>query len=789
MPLEEQENTAEYLDDSLVISAEEEILKRSPPWRILIVDDDHTTHTATCYSLENQSFRQRRFEFISAYSSEQAFVILRDTPDIALVILDIIMETSDAGLQLVKRIRNELNNHLVRIVLRTGQPGLVPEHRIVMDFDIDDYKSKTELGSGKLFTMVVCALRAYDNLCEMMAAQKALGNSLKKIQNLETALNQHAIYVILDRSGNIIAVNDKFCSISGFSSIALMGKTFDQLCLQSTTSSALNDMRAAMDKGEIWQGTIAGKSNLCKPYWMNTSVVPFMDHDNQPQQYVVVATDVTEAKLAQQEVLELNRDLEQRVIRRTNELEMAKLAAEKANDAKSIFLANMSHEIRTPLNAIFGYAQLLSKDERLPAELTSIVAPIEKSGVHLLNLINDILDLSKIEAGRMTLEFGQIDLESLVAEVSDIFAMRCSQKGIHWHCAVNFAPESYLLGDGEKLRQVLLNLLSNAVKFTDCGEVVLTVTESASDKPDHTRLSFEVRDTGLGIPLEQQSLVFAPFHQAEPNSKRGGTGLGLAISNRQVELMGSRLQLVSSPERGSRFYFELELLRMQNAVPASSRPVNGKLSLLPGQALNILVVDDIEENRDVLARMLQSLGATVRQAENGALALESLRAAPADIVFLDIRMPVMDGIEAMRHIRAEWPRPQPKCVALTASALLHEREHYMLEGFDDFIGKPFLFETIYACLSKQLGLRFTSKTDDMPALPAKPDMSKLPEHFRERLLTAAKTGWVSGLESALAELKQCGTEEAAIASHLTHYLMQYDMDGLERELMTGSQHV
>ena len=358
---------------------------------------------------------------------------------------------------------------------------------------------------------------------------------------------------------------------------------------------------------------------------------------------MVVATDVTEAKLAQQEVLELNRNLEQRVIHRTNELEAAKLAAERANDAKSIFLANMSHEIRTPLNAIFGYAQLLSKDARLPSELHSIVTPIEKSGVHLLNLINDILDLSKIEAGRMVLECRQVDLEGLVIDVNDIFALRCAQKGIHWRCISEFSLPCHINVDGEKLRQVLLNLLSNAVKFTDCGEVVLQISEQASEKENHVLLSFEVRDTGLGIPEEQHNLIFAPFHQSDSGSKRGGTGLGLAISMRQVELMGSKLQVISTPGHGSRFHFELELERIQNPHPLAAQPAVSKLSLRPGQTLAVLVVDDIEENRDVLARMLISLGADVRTAENGFEALQCLRGFNADIVFLDIRMPVMDG--------------------------------------------------------------------------------------------------------------------------------------------------
>ena len=239
-----QDDLSEFLDNSVVSTIEDDILEHSQPWRILIVDDDKTTHVATIYALERMSFRQRRFEFISAYNSEQAYSILRDTADIALVILDIIMETADAGLRLIERIRNDLNNQLVRIVLRTGQPGLSPEHRIVVEFDIDDYKNKTELGGGKLFTMVVCALRTYDNLYTLLETQKALGSSLKKIQNLESALNQHAICLILDHDGFIEAVNDKFCALSRYAESQLLGKHIDYL---------LTETDSALPLQEIWQ--------------------------------------------------------------------------------------------------------------------------------------------------------------------------------------------------------------------------------------------------------------------------------------------------------------------------------------------------------------------------------------------------------------------------------------------------------------------------------------------------------------------------------------------------------
>ena len=764
-----------------------------PPWRILIVDDDDGIHEATLLALGLLRFRGRAFQFLSAHSAAEACQLLASTPDIALVLLDVVMETDDAGLRLVRTIREDLNNHLARIVLRTGQPGLAPQHQVIVDYDIDDYKNKAELTGPKLFSTVVCALRAYDNLRAMAEQAAALRASLKTVQNLELALNQHAIVAVTDRSGRLSAVNDKFCRIACATAESLLSSERAPLHERGATLGRAGlSLSDCLAEGRVWQGELSHVQPDGSQRWAETTVVPFVDEFGRHTHSVAVATDITETRLARQQILDLNHDLELRVQRRTTELEEARQVAEAANHAKSIFLANMSHEIRTPLNAVLGYAQLLSRDPRLPPALRSIVAPIEKSGAHLLTLINDILDLSKIEAGGMSLDLAELDLAELAGEMGEMFALRCAQKGIGWRCELQLPTPCVLRGDAGKLRQVLLNLLSNAVKFTDCGSVLLRILaqDTALNGAPRLRLQFEVADTGLGIPKDQQALVFAPFHQAEAGAQRGGTGLGLAISSRQVELMGGRLLLQSCEGQGSRFSFGLDMTRSDGSSLLHDSGFGALVSLSEGQVLRVLVVDDIEANRDVLTRMLQGLGAQVRQAENGLQALQLLQQTHFDIIFLDIRMPVMDGIETLKRLRSELPRPQPVVVALTASALAHERQAYMREGFDDFIGKPFLFETVHQLLRRHLGSLFakTELASNHATRSATPEPAAsiasavLAPELLAQLQAAVQTGWISELERGIEVLLTAGPAEQALGERLLAGLRQYDMASIQREL-------
>jgi CheY-like chemotaxis protein len=374
--------------------------------------------------------------------------------------------------------------------------------------------------------------------------------------------------------------------------------------------------------------------------------------------------------------------------------------------AQREFLVNMSHELRTPLNAILGFAQILKRDKSLEERNRFAVNTIESSGAHLLALINDILDLSRIEAGRLELYPSTIDLPALLHSVVDIVRVKAEQK--HLVLVTELAPDlpHAVLVDDRRLRQVLLNLLGNAIKFTDGGQVVLRVRALPQRAGVNTRrrsLHIEVEDTGVGIPAADLHTIFDPYEQVcDPKRRVDGTGLGLAISRALVQALGGEIDVDSTPLVGSRFWFEIEVNVMQAgaATQAEEREICGYL----GRRRTVLIADDSIEHRAMMATLLRSLAFETVEAGSGAEALVQAQAARPDLILMDNAMPEMTGMQAIARLRAQPEFESVPVIAISASVTQAQAQQCLESGFDVFLPKPIKFDELLHAVGALLQL-------------------------------------------------------------------------------------
>lgn len=400
-------------------------------------------------------------------------------------------------------------------------------------------------------------------------------------------------------------------------------------------------------------------------------------------------------------------------IDRENSVRLASEAT-LANVAKSAFLANMSHELRTPLNAILGFAQLMSRSGTLDREQRGNVVTITRSATQLLALINDILDMSKIEAGREELNPAAFDLHGMLTDLESLFSLRAHEKNLT--LLVEVIPETprYILTDEGKLRQVLVNLLGNAIKFTSEGGGASLRVRSRGSATGKTRLYFEVEDSGVGIQPDEIDSLFEPFVQARSASvAQEGTGLGLAICRKYVSLMGGTISAQSEPGKGSIFSFDVSVGLADETKISRSKPRRRVTCLAPGQPkYRILVAEDRDSNRVLLMKLLIPLGFEVRGVKNGAECVSMWESWEPHLIWMDMRMPVMDGYEATRKIKSSARGQATVVIALTASAFASDRNLILSEGCDDFVRKPFVEEDIYVALEKHLGVAFLIEESD-----------------------------------------------------------------------------
>ena len=502
----------------------------------------------------------------------------------------------------------------------------------------------------------------------------------RALANQKFALDQHAIVSITDTQGNIVYANDCFCQISGYSREELLGKTHRIVKSGEHSADFYAGIWDTITSGRVWRGEVCNRASDGRLYWVSATIVPLLDKNGLPEQYVGIRTDITDRKAAEAA------------------MQQAKEAAEAANRAKSDFLANMSHEIRTPMNGIIGMTDL-ALDTALTEEQREFMSIVKSSAESLLTIINDILDFSKIEAGKLLVEMIAFDLHRVVAETLKTLALRAHEKKLELVFEIEPEVPRHVIGDPVRLRQALINLVGNAIKFTEVGEIGVFIRSTAVGD-GQIQLSVDVRDTGIGIAPEKQLAIFEAFAQEDSSTTRrfGGTGLGLSISSRLVELMGGRIVLESVLGQGSSFSFSLPMM-------IDSEPPAAVTTHLDLAGKRILIVDDNATNRRVLAGMLAHWSVLTQSVDGPLAALNLLidQGENFDCILLDAHMPDMDGYELAERLRRQHRLSIPMLM-LSSGAMRGDALRCQEIGISGFFAKPISQEELLGALCRVFDL-------------------------------------------------------------------------------------
>jgi PAS domain S-box-containing protein len=582
------------------------------------------------------------------------------------------------------------------------------------------------------------------DITEKKLAQIRLTEQLHFLQQLLDSIPIPVYYKNL--KGEYVGCNAAFEKFTCLAKKDIVGKTVHQVIPKERADKHHEADLAMLCQPGVQTYEVSGTYKDGKHHDTIFKKSTFFDAKGRVAGTVGALVDITERKQSEEELMKYRHHLEELVNDRTAELAEAKEAAVAANRAKSVFLANMSHELRTPLNTILGYTQLLQRGTSSIEEQREHLSTINRSGEHLLALINDVLEISRIEAGKATFESKTFDLPALLRGVQKSFDSRIDAKGLLFKIIGIEDVPRYVITDEKKLQQVLTNLLDNAVKFTNQGGIIVRVT--VKDETDgNMRLAVEVQDSGVGIAAEEQNKVFAYFDQtASGRAQKTGSGLGLSISRNYVHMMGGDITMTSQDGKGCTFRFEINIKegRAEDLKARISKQL--VMGLQPGQKVpRVLVAEDETDSRTLLVKLLTTVGFEVKEAVDGKEVVEIFNKWHPDFIWMDIRMPVMDGYKTTRRIKKTGAGKSTIVVALTAHALEEESKQILDAGCDGFVRKPYREQEIFEMMAKHLGLKYVYKEKpveleaglETAAEITSQQLATLPADIRHRLQQAA----------------------------------------------------
>ena len=720
--------------------------------------------------------------------NEEKYRLLFENAGDAILIHDDagqILATNEVAEKRLDYTREELLRMNVGQVDSPGESHRAPERIAqLMQQGSLTFETVHQRKDGSLFPAEVSARRvSWNGQPAMMSIVRDLTERRRaetQVRKLQSAVEYSPLAVVItDTKGNIEYVNPRFETQTGYPPEEVLGKNPRLLGSGTHPREFFASLWQTLRAGHTWNGEICNKKKDGTIIWEATAIAPIRDSENRLTHFVAIKEDITERRRLQEE------------------LHHAKEAAEVANVSKSRFLANMSHEIRTPLNSVLGFSQLLQRDTTLTPQQTRHLSTINRNGEYLLRLINDVLDMSKIEASRVQLTLVDFDLRTLLDDMDSVFRLRTDGKGLHFTVQVGTEVPTVLNSDAGKIRQVIFNLLGNAVKFTARGSITVRATTEPAPivvtGEDAVRVNISITDTGPGIAPEDCERVFEPFEQTRIGQNQGGgSGLGLTISRHLAHMMGGDVSLTSQLGVGSTFHFSFIAMVPDPSKVALAGPLPPRrvISLEPGTpAPRVLVVDDSESNRELLRCLLEGVGFVVNAVSDGFAAVDHCQTDRPALILMDRRMPGMDGLAATRAIRAGPAGKGPCILMVSADVLSTSDDDCKGVGVDGFIAKPFNNTDLLLQIGKLLGVNYLCETavvaEPAPRVAIPRAVADLPAELRTELLQATESGDGARLQKLIAEVVK--PRQPALAEMFSQWATQYNYAAILKALRGNAE--